>query len=342
MKIVACPGGQALSTVLIGRLESEFNMSSVSCPVKWTWFKNTEQKCEIEESVRGQDVFIVQDCANQDVDFTVSDHVMALFIAIDTVKRAGARRINLVLPTFPYARQHKKAGREGLTAAMISRIIESMGVRNVITLDLHCRELENAFKDVAIENLHASYQMVKQLVQLNDLKNLCVVAPDTGSVERNRFFAQVLGKELYMIYKERDYKKYSVSTCNISDMKLLGDVKGKDCVVFDDMIDTGGTIIKASKLLRDAGARSVYICVSLPFFTGDSLKIFTSEYNKGTFTKVIGTNSVNHPELWKKTWFQTADITKLFSEVVKRVHLDESISEILDSKRIIERFLKDK
>jgi ribose-phosphate pyrophosphokinase len=264
-------------------------------------------------------------------------------VAVDTAKHASADRITLVVPTFPYARQHKKTGREGLTAAWICHILESLRVSRIVTLDLHCAEIENAMSHAVIENLHASYQIAKTTANLVKQDDLVIVAPDFGAMDRNKFYAETFGVPLAVIHKERDYSKVSTSSkdCNIKTMEVLGDVKGKDCLIVDDMIDTGGTILKAAGYLRKSGAKRVIMACSLPFFNGDAKMAFDEAFAAGVFTKVIGTDAVYNPQLWEKPWFVRASVLKLFAEVVRRLHNNISVAELMDGREVIIKKLKE-
>ena len=201
-------------------------------------------KTEILDSVRGKDLYIFQDVENhQPIPFnegaihrhlSVNDHLFSLFVTIDAAMQAGAERINLVLPTYPYSRQHKKKGREGLTAARVGQMFENLGVSRIITLDIHSREIENTFDKLRLENLHASLQIIEKLIAVIDIskEDLVVLSPDTGAVDRNKFYANALQRPLAMLYKERDYSKVTknASESNISEMRLLGEVQGQNGV----------------------------------------------------------------------------------------------------------------
>ena len=271
-----------------------------------TFFANGEIKTEILESIRGKDIYIFQDIENhQPIAFnegavkrvmSVNDHIFNLFVAIDSAMQAGAERINLVLPMYPYSRQHKKKGREGLTAARVGAMLENLGADRIITLDIHSREIENCFDKLRLENLHASFQIIEKLMSIVDIQteNLVVLAPDTGAVDRNKFYANALQRPLALLYKERDYSKVSknASESNISEMRLLGDVEGKTIFMADDMIGTGGTLIKGMKSLKDLGASKVICAVSLPLFNGTAIDDFDAAYRQGYFYRIIGTNAV--------------------------------------------------
>ena len=257
---------------------------------RFTYFANGELKTEILESIRGKDVFIFQDVENHELiamnegenklRLSVNDHVMALLVTIDAVRQAGARDITLVLPVYPYSRQHKRKGREGLTASMLGHIYELLGVKRIITLDIHSREIANSFTSINLENLHASYQIIRELSRIVDLtgktEDLVIVSPDTGAIDRNKFYASGLKIPLAMIYKERDYSivTQNAKNTNIKSIKLLGDVHGKAAFLADDMLGTGGTLLKAMAFLKEQGATKVIAAISLPFFTGNAVQLF--------------------------------------------------------------------
>ena len=317
---------------------------------------NGEFKTEIKDCIRGKDVYIFQDVENHQelslnggknkLKLSVNDHLMSLLVTIDAVRQAGAARITLVVPVYPYSRQHKKKGREGLTASLLGHIYENMGVSRIITLDIHSREIENAFNQAQIENLHASYQIIRELSKLIDLadpnSNLVVVSPDTGAVDRNKFYATGLKKPLALIYKERDYSivTQDAHSTNIKSVKLLGDVHGKVAFLADDMLGTGGTLLKAMEFLKEQGATKVIAAISLPFFTGNAIEQFNEAYKKGLFYRIIGTNAVYHEELLKREWFINTNVSGLFANVITRLHHNQSLSDLLDNRNIIEKLVK--
>lgn len=319
-----------------------------------TFFANGEIKTEILDSVRGKDLFIFQDVENrQPIAFndgavqrymSVNDHLFNLFVAIDAAMQAGAERISLVLPMYPYSRQHKKKGREGLTAARVGAMLENLGVSRIITLDIHSREIENCFDKLRLENLHASFQIIEKLMSVVDITkdNLVVLAPDTGAVDRNKFYANALQRPLALLYKERDYSKVSKSAAesNISEMRLLGDVRGKTVFMADDMIGTGGTLIKGMKNLKDIGAAKVICAVSLPLFNGTAIEDFDAAYRQGLFHRIIGTNAVYHKELLQREWYIQADVTGLFAQIINLVHHERSLSSLLDNRDVVARLIK--
>lgn len=331
-----------------------YHAPNFEIPVKFTQFANGEVKAEILQSVRGLRIFIVFDTANvYPVDvygsdeprvLSVNDYLMFLFTTINAVKVAGAESVHLVLPSYPYARQHKKSGREGLTASWFGRTCEFMGVERIITLDIHSQEIENSFSDLRLENLHASYQVLLQLKRLVDFKdpNLVVVSPDTGAVSRNKFYAEALHKPLAILYKERDYSKVSTNAknSNIKNIRLLGDVKGKTVLMADDMIGTGGTLLSAMRELKALGAEKIICAISLPFFNGDAIDTFNTAYEEGAFFRIIGTNAVYHDErLAQMPWFVYTDVTDLFARIISRLHHGRTLSPLLDNRRFINKLI---
>jgi ribose-phosphate pyrophosphokinase len=321
-------------------------------PVKFTIFPNGEIKSEIEESIRGMDVYIFQDVENHyPVKFSggvvnnlsINDHLMTIFVTVDAARQAGAERITLVIPNYPYSRQHKAKGREGLTASRIGKIFESLGVNHIITLDIHSRDIMNAFNNMRLENLHASYQIIHTLSKMNGILNddFVVVSPDTGAVDRNKFYASALKKPLALLYKERDYSKVSkdAAQSNISQIRLLGSVKDKTVFMADDLLGTGGTLIKGMRLLKENGARRIICAISLPLFSGNAISHFDQAYEEGLFYRIIGTNAIYQEEVVKREWYVNVNISRLFAHVISRLHQNQSVSSLLDNATIINRLL---
>ena len=335
---------------------TKYRAPSFKIPARFTFFANGEFKTELLESVRGKDVYIFQDIENHEelslndgtnkAVLSVNDHVMSMLVTIDAVRQAGAAAITLVVPAYPYSRQHKKKGREGLTASMLGHIYEWLGVTRIITLDIHSREIVNAFSSIILENLHASYQIIRELSKIVDLtgetEDLVVVSPDTGAIDRNKFYAVGLKLPLAMIYKERDYSvvTQNAKNTNIKSIKLLGDVHGKVAFLADDMLGTGGTLLKAMGFLKEQGATKVIAAISLPFFTGNAIDLFDEAYRQGLFYRIIGTNAVYHEALCKREWYINTSVSGLFANVIMRVHYNQSLSSLLENRTLIEKMEK--
>ena len=335
---------------------TKYRAPSFKIPARFTFFANGEFKTELLESIRGKDVYIFQDIENHEelslndgtnkAVLSVNDHVMSMLVTIDAVRQAGAAAITLVVPAYPYSRQHKKKGREGLTASMLGHIYEWLGVTRIIALDIHSREIVNAFSSIILENLHASYQIIRELSKIVDLtgetEDLVVVSPDTGAIDRNKFYAVGLKLPLAMIYKERDYSvvTQNAKNTNIKSIKLLGDVHGKVAFLADDMLGTGGTLLKAMAFLKEQGATKVIAAISLPFFTGNAIDLFDEAYRQGLFYRIIGTNAVYHEALCKREWYINTSVSGLFANVIMRVHYNQSLSSLLENRTLIEKMEK--
>lgn len=331
---------------------------SIRIHCQFTRFANGEFKTELLQSIRGKDIFILQDVANHNpLSFfgsdekhalSVNDHLMILLNAVDTVRQGSARSITVILPCYPYSRQHKQKGREGLTAPLLGRILERMGVSRIITLDIHSQEIAHTFESLRLVNLHASYQLSRKLSSLIDLnkEDITILAPDTGAISRNRFYSGTFKKPLAILYKERDYSSVSkdADKHNITSTHLLGTVRDKVAIMADDILGTGGTLIQAMKTIKEEGARKIICLVSLPLFTPPAIDHFNKAFEEGLFDAIIGTNAVAcDPEILKCPWYISADISRLFARAIFRVHNNRSISNLLDNEKLIQKlFKKDK
>ena len=339
-----------------GKCPTEFICPNFDIPVKYTRFLNGEVKAEILEPVRGIRIYIIYDVTNDvpmkingcenPISFSVNDHIMMLFTILNALNLAGAESVTLVLPTYPYARQHKKSSREALTAALFGQMCEGLGVERIITLDIHSKEIENCFRTVHLENLHASYQFLVELRKIIDISDpdITVVSPDVGAVSRNKFYAQILHRPLAMLYKERDYSIVTTGAknTNIKSINLLGDVNGKTVIIADDMLASGGTMLIAMKFLRERGAKKIICIVSLPFFNGNAIETFDKAHDEGAFDYVIGTNAVYHNDsLLSKKWFIQTDASELFARTINRLHHGRAISPLLDNRKIVQRLVDD-
>jgi ribose-phosphate pyrophosphokinase len=339
---------------LSGDIE-QFRTPRFRVPARFTIFANGEVKAEIEESIRGKDIYIIQDVENRyPVAFSggedrrvlsVNDHLMTAYVTVDAARQAGAERITVVLPIYPYSRQHKAKGREGLTASRVGMIFKSLGASQIITLDIHSRDIVNTFNGMRLENLHASYQIIRALSKLSGVlcDDFVVVSPDTGAVDRNKFYANALKKPLALLYKERDYSRISrdASRSNISEIRLLGNVRDKTVFMADDMLGTGGTLLKGMRTLKENGAGRVICAISLPLFSGDAVSWFDQAYREGLFYRIIGTNAIYQEALQDREWYINVNITKLFAQTISRLHQRLSMSSLLDNREIINKLLSD-
>lgn len=290
-------------------------------------FANGEIKTVIHENIRGDDVYVLQCMDDPNSDRTVNDNLMALVTAIAAAAESDAECITAVVPQFPYSRQERKKTREGITAAIVARLLESAGADRVITLDLHAPATMGFFDRAVLENLHASGVILNYFKRHFSLDNLVVVAPDVGGADMARYYSNRLGCPLAIVDKARDYSKVGV----IESMRLVGDVNGRDVLVPDDMVATGGTLMNACKHLKEKGARRIVLACSLPFFNGNAVETFDAKFKEGVFEALIGTDAVHRgPEFTKKhAWYHEVSVAGLFAQVLFNINQKLSVSELL-------------
>jgi len=343
MSILACTSGSGFADRLVKHLNDLLNEQyghqrwEDTCrrSAKEIFFSNHEVKTVITENIRGDDVYIVQcmddplkrDLADSDQRRSINDNLMALCTAIDAAYNADAQTITVIIPQYPYARQERKKERESITARQIAMFLEASGADRVITLDIHAEPVEGFFRSAHFENIHASGPITKHIKQHYDLSNLTLVAPDVGSVQRARHYSLTLGTDLAIVDKQRDYSRPS----SIESVRLIGSVKDRNVLIIDDMIATGGTIINATKLLKENGAQDIYLACSMPYFNGAAVEKLDKAVREGYIKKVIGTDAVFHGEdfLQENPWYDEVSVAKLFADVVFRINQRESVSELL-------------
>lgn len=278
-----------------------------------TTFSNGETRVSIEETVRGCDVYIVQSLSNP-----VDHHIMELLIMIDAMRRASAGRITAVIPYFAYARQDRKTRpREPISAKLLANLITVAGANRVITMDLHAGQIQGFF-DIPVDPLQASPILAEYVKNNLNLDNSVVVSPDVGGVARARAFASRLHLPIAIIDKRRPAPNESEV------MYIVGDVKGKTCIVLDDMIDTGGTLIKGAEALLEDGALEVYACATHPVFSGNAIE----NIKKSCIKKVIVTNTIRLDKENLCDKIEVLSVAKLFAEAIDRIHNNRSVSEL--------------
>jgi ribose-phosphate pyrophosphokinase len=275
--------------------------------VKVTQFSDGEFQPSFEETVRGNELFIIQST------FAPSDNLFELLLMIDAAKRASAKSIVAVIPYYGFARQDRKdKPRVSIGAKLTANLLTAAGVNRIITMDLHSDQIQGFF-DLPVDHMYASSIIIPYLQKLN-LPNLTMASPDTGGTKRAAAYAKFLNNELVICFKQR--AKANV----IEKMTLIGDVKDKDIVIIDDIIDTGGTITKAAEMMMEEGASSVRCACTHPILSGKAYELL----DKSPLCEVIVTDTIplkNHID--KITVLSTAD---LFADVIGRVHNYESIS----------------
>lgn len=290
-------------------------------------FANREVKTLLNQSVRGDDVYIVQ-CMDDPLSIrSVNDNLMALCTALDAAHQGDAECITAVVPQFPYARQERKKAREGITARQVARFLEISGADRVISVDLHAEAICGFFDRATLDSLKATQVILDYFSATHSLENLTVVSPDIGSADRARFLSRRLGCAIAICDKERDYSKPGV----VKSSRLVGEVRGRDVLMVDDMIATGGSIIEAAVTCKNSGAREVYLGCTHAFFNGDAVERLDRAYSEGTFNKVIGTDAVVRGDAFAKAhpWYEEVSIAPLFAQVLYNINRRKSVSALI-------------
>lgn len=274
-------------------------------------FADGELYVQIQESIRGCDVYLIQPCCHP-----VNDRLMELLIMIDACRRASARQITAVIPYYCYARADRKtAGRESITAKLVANLMTEAGANRILAMDLHSAQIQGYF-DIPLDHVYGSPVLIDYL-KSKDLPDLVVVSPDIGGVARARAFAKKLNDAPLAIIDKRRQAH------NIAEvMNVIGDVAGKTAVMVDDMIDTAGTITEGARFLREQGARQVYACATHAVFSPPAIERLSS----GVLEEVIVTNTIPLPE---SKWFpqlRVRSVANLLGETIWRIHEDSSVS----------------
>ena len=316
-------------------------------------FGSGEAKGELTESVRGDDLYIMVDVCNYNMTYTMNglknhmsldDHYQDLKRVIAAVGGKG-RRINVIMPFLYESRQHKRTGRESLDCAMALRELVDMGVENIITFDAHDPRVQNAIPLKGFETVQPIYQFIKYLLKNEkeleiDSDHMMVISPDEGGMGRAVFFANVLGLDLGMFYKRRDYTKIINGRNPIVAHEFLGaSVEGKDVIIVDDMISSCESMLDTAKELKRMKARKVFICTTFGLFTG-GLKKFDEYYENGIIDRVLTTNLVYQtPELLSKPYYINVDMSKYIALIIDNLNHDASLSDLLNPTGRINRLL---
>ena len=291
-----------------------FNLGIPVGDAQVSTFSNGEIGVSINESIRGADVFVVQSTSTP-----VNDNLMELLIMIDALKRASAGRINAVMPFYGYARQDRKSkSREPITAKLVANLIEAAGADRVITMDLHAPQIQGFF-DIPVDHLYAAPLIVNYFIN-KKLDDIVVVSPDVGGVTRARSLATKLDAPLAIIDKRRP--KPNVSEV----MNIIGDIENKNCIIIDDMVDTAGTMVNAAKVMKEMGARDIYVACTHPVLSGPAFERIRDSVIK----EIIVTNTIPLPAGKPVDKIKVLSVAPLFAEAIKRIYEGLSLSKLFD------------
>ena len=311
MKIIACNSNKVLAEAIT----SYIGVKLADAVIRK--FADGEIFVKINENIRGEDIFIIQSTSPP-----VNDNLMELLITIDAARRASAKRITAVIPYFGYARQDRKdEGRTAISAKLIANLITSAGVNRVVTTDLHAGQIQGFF-DIPLDNLFSVNELIKDMEKIIEKKDdLAIVSPDVGGVVRARAFAKRLNAGLAIADKRREKAGESEV------MHIIGEVKGKTCILLDDIADSAGTLCNAAKALKEHGAREIYSYIAHGVLSGKALE----KIQNSNIKELVLTDSILASDAVKKSKnIRHISIAPLMGEAIKRINSNSSVSALFD------------
>ena len=358
LRLLACPGAEELTKLIDQHLvewakSAGVEKDSFIIPCECPRFQSGDAKGLVRESVRGDDIFIVIDPGNYSVTYNLfgyenhlspDDHFANLKRLIQAV--AGkAHRVSVIMPSLYGGRQHRRVVRESLDCAVALQELQTMGVRNIITFDAHDPRVQNAVPLMSFDNAMPTYQVLKSLLKKDptlsfDKEKFTVVSPDEGAMNRNMYFSSVLGCNLGMFYKRRDYTRVVNGRNPIVAHEYLGDsVEGKTVFIADDIIASGESMLEVASNLKARGAKRIIADATFPLFTS-GLDKFDKAVEEGTLDYVVGTNlTYRKPELLNRDWYVDVDVSKYAAYFIVALNHDMSVSSIIDPIKKIEALL---
>ena len=310
MKIVACNSNRPLAEAVADALGQKLTKATVRR------FADMEVFVEIHENIRGEDVFVVQSTS-----YPANDHLMELLIALDALRRASARRVTAVIPYFGYARQDRKSGpRTPISAKLVANLIVEAGAHRVLTMDLHAAQIQGFF-DIPVDNMYAAPLFSRHIEEAYAGRSVMIVSPDVGGVLRARAIASRLGCDLAIIDKRREQAGVSEV------MNVIGEVDGRDCILVDDIVDSGGTLVNAAKALIARGAKSASVYVTHGVLSGQAVqRIGDSPIEMLTMTdSIMATEAVKNARNIRQI-----QIAPLIAEAMDRISNEKSVSSLWD------------
>ena len=310
MKIVACNSNRPLAEAVAAELDLPLTKASVRR------FADMEVFVEVHENIRGEDVFVIQSTS-----YPANDNLMELLVMLDALRRASARRVTAVIPYFGYARQDRKSGpRTPISAKLVANLITEAGANRVLTMDLHAAQIQGFF-DIPVDNLYAAPLFSRDIQERYPNRDLMIVSPDVGGVIRARAIATRLGCDLAIIDKRRERAGESEV------MNVIGEVEGRDCILVDDIVDSGGTLCNAAEALLSNGARSASVYVTHGVLSGGAVaRIASTPVEMMTITdSILTTDAVQ-----KASNIREVTIAPLLAEAMRRINDESSVSSLFD------------
>jgi ribose-phosphate pyrophosphokinase len=318
LKILTGNTNRALAEEICTHLDTPLGRASVNT------FPGGETHVQIEENIRGSDVFIIQPvCGNVGLNLSPNDSLMELLVLTDAARRASARRITAVLPYYGYARQDRKdRPRVPITAKLVANMIYTAGARRVLSLDLHENQIQGFF-DIPFDHLY-SINIFTNYLSRRNIQDLVVVSPDIGNLKMTRAYADILEADLAVVDKRR------TSGTDTEVMNLIGEVDGRNVVVVDDLISTGGSLVEAAAALRERGALEILACIVHPVLAGPAIE----RVENSVLTELVVTNSIPIPEKSQNGKIKVLSIATILGEAIRRINNDESVSTLFANAKV--------
>ena len=314
-------------------------------------FSNGEGKVKINESVNNTDLYILSDVGNYGISYNYhgNPHFMSPDEHFEDIKRSiaatsgHASKINVIMPLLYESRQHKRKGNESLDCAIALQELENIGVNNIITFDAHDPSVSNAIPRLPFENFYPTHTILEDLIDREEIKDLLVISPDMGAMERARYYADMLSCDVGVFYKRRDLSKVVNGKNPIVEHMYMGaDPKGKDVIIVDDMIASGGSMLEVAENLKEKGVDKIFLIATFSLFTEGTEK-FVEAYNKGLFNKLYSTNLSYVPEsITEKEWYHEVDCSKYIALIINTLNKKEDIEGLWNGKKKIINKIKKK
>lgn len=318
-------------------------------------FANGEGKVKLAETVRGKDIYILCDVGNYSCTYEMygitnhkgpDEHFQDIKRVVSAIG-GKARRVTVIMPMLYGGRQHKRKGRESLDCALALQELERLGVRDIYTFDVHDPNVQNSIPLLTFENIYPTYEIVKTFVRREDIEidksKMLTISPDTGAMDRAIYYANVLGLDIGLFYKRRDYTSVVKGKNPIVQHEYIGkDVEGMDVLIVDDMIASGESVFDIAKELKKRNAKRVYVATTFALFT-EGVNKFNEYYQEGLIHRVYSTNlTYISPEAKEAEWFVEVDMSKYLSKIVDYINRDNSISPLLDATHNINQLLNER
>lgn len=348
--------GEKIDKILCEKYGTSGMCESVLISVDEVRFSNGEGKVVIEESVRGKDIFILCDVGNYSCTYDMfgfknhkgpDEHFQDIKRVVSALN-GRARRVTVLMPLLYEGRQHRRKKRESLDCALALQELERLGVQSIISFDVHDPNVQNAIPLVSFQNLYPTSEIVKKYIDVEeemilDSSNMIVISPDTGAMDRTIYYSSVLGVDVGLFYKRRDYSKVVGGKNPIVQHEYMGkNVEGLNVLITDDMIASGESVLDIAKELKKRKANKITVATTFALFT-EGVESFNKHHAEGTIDKVFSTNLTYIPDSVRNApWFEEVDLSAYIAQIIDSLNMDKSIAPLLDDATNIKKYLKDK